>query len=846
MLATIKLNGKPPQQISKFEPKWAQPPLTLPPYLPEDAAASRGGGSVEQALEWAEVRAAANEALKTVLSAPFHVFWSYVLHDATLMPFVDSFLRFAPRRLRLSGDDGDGASDGASDGDGDGDDGDDDAAATDADEAELRRRVLLVLLRVATPRPSADECFAAQRWAALVYDHWVLDAPKLIDACALYAFDRAAPCARLLSAALELQPKYHDDLAQALGAAATALAGVCGVGGDGGLPLPSVHEAAGAQLGQLCAWVADCGNSLHATLAAAPQLARTVAGRVSGDGGLLTAAQLAVEIALPALRGRLPSLPPADARAARRDLDAAGYHLLHAAARLLRGALIEPAAAGGSGDALLAALRQLRDPCEVLADALPAYVSAEMPTAPAAARAAPASLACGAGCLLEQLRHICNVDAPLAALCDGTALGAAHRREVATLVGASAGAGASSSSSSGGGGGSSDLLSAREEASVREMREIFADCGVGFLGALLRHCGGSAEAAVDLLFSERPLPAALAHVPRDTPTFPPPPPAATPAPAPAPAPVAASVDPTTAAAMAAAAKRSAKKGPAASAVRAEDASETRQALGDHGGGGGRRLLPKALAQALGEAGADEYEDEWDDSLEQLAAVGGGGMLQESADDLEEAAARRAGGRPDGGAAAGPAQRPAAADAASLPRTAMEWVAAIGLGQYADALRSAGIARLPLAARLTAADCDRAGIKGAHQQRLLAAAARLAERLQRAGKALPTDADDDPSGYARAAMIRYDDESGTWYGDDGSVDASAPAGAAAPFAPDPRAPAFVPGGGGGGGGGGGPSGAHVPAAALSRQQQLRQRQRKEQQKGQRNKAAAAKKSAKGGF
>ena len=174
---------------------------------------------------------------------------------------------------------------------------------------------------------------------------------------------------------------------------------------------------------------------------------------------------------------------------------------------------------------------------------------------------------------------------------------------------------------------------------------------------------------------------------------------------------------------------------------------------------------------------------------------------------------------------------------------MEWVAAIGLGQYADALRSAGIARLPLAARLTAADCDRAGIKGAHQQRLLAAAARLAERLQRAGKALPTDADDDPSGYARAAMIRYDDESGTWYGDDGSVDASAPAGAAAPFAPDPRAPAFVP---GGGGGGGGPSGAHVPAAALSRQQQLRQRQRKEQQKGQRNKAAAAKKSAKGGF
>ena len=292
---------------------------------------------------------------------------------------------------------------------------------------------------------------------------------------------------------------------------------MCGVGGDGGLPLPSVHEAAGAQLGQLCAWVADCGNSLHATLAAAPQLARTVAGRVSGDGGLLTAAQLAVEIAQPALRGQLPSLPPADARAAPPRPRRCG---VPSAPRGRPPPPRRPHRACGGGRRrrrLVAAIRQLRDPCEVLADALPAYVSAEVPTAPAAARAAPASLACGAGCLLEQLRHICAVDAPLAALCDGTALGAAHRREVATLVGASAGAGASSSSSSGGGGGSSDSLSAREEASVREMREIFADCGVGFLGALLRHCGGSAEAAVDLLFSERPLPAALAHVPRDTP-----------------------------------------------------------------------------------------------------------------------------------------------------------------------------------------------------------------------------------------------------------------------------------------------------------------------------------------
>ena len=127
-----------------------------------------------------------------------------MLHCAPVMAFVDSFLRFAPRHLGLASSE---------------------ATELEAEEAELRHNVLRVLLRLAQPAESAAVLSDAQ-WAETVYENWVFSAPSLLDACALYGFSRTEQCRTLVRSVLASQPAYADDLAEALGAAAEALAQV--------------------------------------------------------------------------------------------------------------------------------------------------------------------------------------------------------------------------------------------------------------------------------------------------------------------------------------------------------------------------------------------------------------------------------------------------------------------------------------------------------------------------------------------------------------------------------------------------------------------------------------------
>ena len=61
-----------------------------------------------------------------------------------------------------------------------------------------------------------------------MYDRWLLDAPKLLDASALFGFSNPALARRLLASAVRLEPRYADDLAEAIGAAAEALSQASG------------------------------------------------------------------------------------------------------------------------------------------------------------------------------------------------------------------------------------------------------------------------------------------------------------------------------------------------------------------------------------------------------------------------------------------------------------------------------------------------------------------------------------------------------------------------------------------------------------------------------------------
>ena len=106
----------------------------------------------------------------------------------------------------------------------------------------------------------------------------------------------------------------------------------------------------------------------------------------------------------------------------------------------------------------------------------------------------------------------------------------------------------------------------------------------------------------------------------------------------------------------------------------------------------------------------------------------------------------------------------------LPRSAVEWVQAIGLGRYENSFRAHGINRIELAARITPDDCKRLGISAGDADKLVSSAQRLSTRLAKSGRMGYSTAPLDQSGYEAASAIHYDEDAGVWWGEDGSMEA----------------------------------------------------------------------------
>mmetsp|Transcript_4129 Transcript_4129/g.13257 ORF Transcript_4129/g.13257 Transcript_4129/m.13257 type:complete len:492 (-) Transcript_4129:123-1598(-) len=199
----------------------------------------------------------------------------------------------------------------------------------------------------------------------------------------------------------------------------------------------------------------------------------------------------------------------------------------------------------------------------------------------------------------------------------------------------------------------------------------------------------------------------------------------------------------------------------------------------------------------------------------------------------DATFHRAGNGGGGGGGGGAAGDRAAAESAPLPRTAAEWLRAIGLQQYEAAARSHGILRIELAAALTDADCERLKVAPRDRTRLLSSAALLAKRLEARGKRVPrSGAADTSGGYAAVYEELSAAEEMEELGDDAGAGA-ATARSGGGGGGDGGAGSRRDGGGGGGGGSGG-GGTPKPARGPpSREQVSKDRVRKEQ-----NKAKAA--------
>jgi hypothetical protein len=466
----VEVDGK-VKRIPAIDAHWAKPVLDLPPFLPPDDGM--------QAMQWSAAATVVEASLRKVLRSPMHVFWSYMVHDASVISFIDTFLRFARRELALCADDGDYV-----------------AAPSDADR-RLHECVLLTLVRLTTPRESEAEFLEVQQWRALVYDNWLLDAPKLLDAVAVFGWSNPELTRGILSSALDNEPRYADDLSEALTAWAEAVCQCCGCdplavakgggGGGGGqlevwhLPFPPMVEQAAspdpeASL-RLSRWVLDAAASLHALLHVTDaQLMRRVLQRCDGGGvlgpcGLLTAAQYTAEAAIPCLRAAVPRETDTGAESHRALRDASA-HMLRAAHLLLDHMLIDPlrpsatptaglapsaaaparahalldplrlpptppaghaasagppvralssASAARLWDGLIAALEQLADPRARLALTADLYARAAVPLEPVARRAGGGGLRAGvlrggAGSLLQQLLRVCGLERELLSL----------------------------------------------------------------------------------------------------------------------------------------------------------------------------------------------------------------------------------------------------------------------------------------------------------------------------------------------------------------------------------------------------------------------------------------------
>lgn len=786
----VEVDGK-VKRIPAIDAHWSKPALGLPPFLPPDDGM--------QAMQWSAGAPVVEASLRRLLGAPMHVFWSYMVHDASVISFIDAFLRFTSRELALCADDCDDVS-----------------ASSDADR-RLHECVLLVLVRLTTPRESEFEFLEVKQWRALVYDNWLLDAPKLLDAVAVFGWSNTDLTRGILSSTLEHEPRYADDLAEALTAWAEAVCQCCGcdplavAGGGGGggqmevwhLPFPTVVEqAASPDLGaiwRLSRWVLDAAAALHALLhVAEPQLLRGVLQRCGGGGvlgprGLLTAVQYTAEAAVPCLRAAVPR--GSDGYLALRDASA---HMLRAAHLLLDHALIDPlrpsptpaptpappagaapvralssASAARLWDGLLAALEQLADPRGRLALTADLYSRAGVPLESVGRRAGRAggvragALRGGAGSLLQQLLRVCGLEAELVSLaraCEargGAAATAQARRmrELARPVQIVAGvppprvpraaaaaaaqpvaspAPARPLAAADGGGGEAD------SAAARQVREMLPDADADLVVAALAFYQGDVGAVVSALLEPDSLPEAL----RSDGGAPPAPTQARPAPA----------------APAAAPSRQARLAPpapaGASAFARAPQGPALQPLGL------RKPIPRKDARLVlssaaltagggdGGLGVGLYDDEMDDSFELLSSGPGMRAIDESADDMEASAAAwtrrhiRAEMAGDGVAGSETAHGGGAADGAAeggsadgvlgapLPHTALEWLRAIGMAQYEGAMRAHGMIRLELAAALTEQDCARLNVAPRHKERLLASAGLLAKRLEARGRKVP--------------------------------------------------------------------------------------------------------------
>jgi len=174
----------------------------FPLYLPQDDAVAAGLGGREGGIDVSEAQEVVdilNQKLAALLRLDLRQFWKQVAVNESLHNFVDSYLQFRRRWYNSRSWANSGAP----------------TAGVVVGDGDLSRRVFMLLYRMSAnkdPVAPTAERLSPKEHAALLKEKKCLDLPKLLDTCAVYVHDNPDLTHHLVSNTFRAQPSYSDDL----------------------------------------------------------------------------------------------------------------------------------------------------------------------------------------------------------------------------------------------------------------------------------------------------------------------------------------------------------------------------------------------------------------------------------------------------------------------------------------------------------------------------------------------------------------------------------------------------------------------------------------------------------
>lgn len=170
-------------------------------YLPQDEAVAVGCGAEEGGVDPVESQRVVdllNRELSRLLKLDSRSFWREVSSNTSLHDFLGSFLKFRSRSYDFPYRGTRGVVTGVILG-----------------EFDLSRRVFMVLYRISSnrdPGARAADSLSPKDHSVILQEKKLLDLPKLLDVCAIYARENEDLTRLLVQNAINAQPRIHDNL----------------------------------------------------------------------------------------------------------------------------------------------------------------------------------------------------------------------------------------------------------------------------------------------------------------------------------------------------------------------------------------------------------------------------------------------------------------------------------------------------------------------------------------------------------------------------------------------------------------------------------------------------------